>query len=214
MPHNARLARILALLAVLAAATRRSPAAEAPPPEPTPLLLHRMQLEAHRVQLPVREQITISDREEDPFAAGLRSDQARRIFTKSVRGLATDRLETYLRTVPGLMRFLDRADHPGAARIESSAGDASPATGRLSSDAAIPPDPVSVRVGFHLDAHPRVVLRTRLFNMTGLIEVPVLDRDFRMALEQSLGPRARAVFRGGRSSEQGEWATLAFTLRY
>src|SRR5262245_28710708 len=151
------------------------------PTPPSPDFMKRMMREARRTTIGTSEPLPVPATLEDPEDAGFRSRQAERILRRSVRGTLGDRLEPILRSVPGL----DVLMRPRDLSIASTSSGGLDAGAALSGSAAAGPRSVaSGSVGFRLDAHPRLLLRGRLFQAKGVIEVPVLDRELRLSIDQ------------------------------
>jgi len=155
------------------------------------------------------DDITLSDQ---------RSRQAERIMTRAVRGLVCDRIEDLARSSPGLSQFLRRLSIfsvADPAPIEEPPAPVSPgADPRVHRGADRGRDPASASLGLRIDAHPRLLVRGRLGTLSGALEVPLLERELRLSVEQSFGPHGRAVLRGGRSEDRGDWATVGFSLQF
>jgi hypothetical protein len=147
-----------------------------------------------------------------------RSRQAERIMTRAVRGLVCDRIEDLARSSTGLSQFLRRlsiSSFAGPAPIEESAAPLSPgADPRAVRGPDRGRDPATASMALRLDAHPRLVVRGRIGTLSGTVEMPLLDRDLRLSVEQTFGHSGRAVLRGGRSEDRGDWATVGFSLQF
>jgi hypothetical protein len=181
------------------------------PTPPSPDFMKRMLREARRETARASEPLPVPGMLEDPEDAGFRSRQAERILRRSVRGALGDRLEPLLRSVPGLEalmkpRDMSIAGSPPGALDGGSALPGSAAAGARSV--------ASGSVGFRLDAHPRLMLRGRLFQARGVLEVPVLDRELRLSIDQPLGRLGSASLKGGLSPDRGDWVSLSINLRF
>ena len=151
------------------------------------------------------DDITLSDQ---------RSRQAERIVTRAVRGLVCERIEDLARSSAGLSQFLRRLSVTSGASpapIEGSPASLSPGAGPRADRAR---EPASASLGLRVDAHPRLVVRGRIGTLSGALEMPLLERELRLSVEQSLGNHGRAVLRGGRSEDRGDWATVGFSLQF
>jgi hypothetical protein len=166
--------------------------------------------------------IAVLDPDEDA-AALVRSRSARQIFTRALRGLVDDQAESLARGMPGFgdaMRWLDgfgiQASGRGPARAPATRADdlAGSGVSTGATTATERPSPVDASLQMRVDAHPRLELRGRAGTLTGLIEVPLLDREVRFGLEQPLGRFGKAAIRGGRSADQGGWADLVVGIRF
>lgn len=144
----------------------------------------------------------------DERMAAERSRGARDALRRGLRSAFDDPLEQALRQSPGLetaFGWLEtRVDRGG--RATADAGGA--ADGRTT------PAPFDATMRLRLDAHPRFEMETRLGSLRGSIEVPILDHEIRMRLEQPLGTRGQATLRGGRSDARGGWADLALRFSF
>ena len=160
--------------------------------------------------LELRSPLELSD---DLEATDARAREAERLLKRSLRGALGDRLEELARSIPVLERLLSRGERSFAAGTAPDGSDPVPGLASTRS-AAGPRGPLSASVGFHLDAHPRILLRTRLFTVQGRVEVPVLDREIRVSFDQRLGTRGWATLRGGLSAERGDWASFTLSLQF
>jgi hypothetical protein len=167
--------------------------------------------------------LALLDPDDDTAARG-RSESAERIFTRALRGLLDDQAESLAREMPGFgdaMRWLDgfgvhaSGRAPARATAPRTIEDLSGA-GVVASGVAAPerPAPFDASLRMRVDAHPRVELRARAGSLTGVIEVPLLERDVRFGLEQPLGRFGKAAIHGGRSVDQGDWADLMVGIRF
>jgi hypothetical protein len=152
--------------------------------------------------------------DDDPFddleSIGARAREAERLLKRSLRNTLEDRLEQAARTLPFFEKVLGRGGMSGPS-TNSFGRAANPMGPALRSESQ---GAVSASLGFRLDAHPRLQIRTRVLSMTGLLEVPVLDREIRLSLDQPLGRHGRASLRGGASADGNDWATLSFSLQF
>jgi hypothetical protein len=156
--------------------------------------------------------------DEDLEATATRSRRAERIFSRSLRSTLGDQFETMARSAPGIgdmLRTLDRFAGRawGGSRHQTAAPDGLVA-------AAPAPVAAATAAGFaagarlRLDAHPRLELRARAGSLIGTVEVPLLEREVRVDVEQPLGGVGRAMLRAGRSDARGGWADLAIAIRF
>jgi hypothetical protein len=151
----------------------------------------------------------IDDRLDD-LAAAERGRRASRTILRSLRGALDDHLETAARgsgSFSALFRLLDARDATAPAPAGGGSAVAAPT-------AAAPREGVDFGFRFRLDAHPRLILGGRVGRLEGRIEMPVLDREIRMAVEHPIGGYGGAALRGGHSAERGSWADLSLSLRF
>jgi hypothetical protein len=195
------------------------PVAPAQAPDPSPTFESRLDREARR-----RGPFTLAalDPDDDAATRG-RSESAEKIFTRALRGLVDDQAESLARGMPGLgdtLRWLDgfgvHASGRGPSRAAAPRPEdlAGPGASSLATAAPERPAPFDASLRMRVDAHPRVELRARAGTLTGVIEVPLLERDVRFGLEQPLGRFGKAAIRGGRSADQGDWADLVVGIRF
>ena len=181
------------------------------PAPPSPDFMKRMMREARRETVGKSEPLPVPGTLEDPENAEFRSRQAERILRRSVRGALSDRLEPILRSVPGLEVLMKPRDMSIAS---DSPGGIDAGTALPGSVAAGNRSVASGSVGFRLDAHPRLLLRGRLFQARGVLEVPVLERELRLSIDQPLGRLGTASLKGGLSPDSGDWVSLSINLRF
>jgi len=185
------------------------------PTAPAPDFMKRMLREARREASRVSDRPPIAGEmgevEELEFAE-TRARQAERIFRRSVRGALGDQLEPLLRSLPAFERLLGARD----LSIATGASAGAPTVGAAASGPAVPAPAgaMSGSIGFRLDAHPRLLIRGRLYGARGVLELPVLDHEIRLSIDQPLGARGAAVLRGGLSRERGEWVTFSINLSF
>ena len=206
--------------AVRPAATWAVPVAQSRAADPSVTFESRLEREARR-----RGAVSLAALDPDDDAAVLgRSQSAERIFTRALRGLLDDQAESLAREMPGFgdaMRWLDgfgvhtsgrgAAPAPAPRAAEDLAG-AEIVAGAMAAPERPAPFDASLRM--RVDAHPRVELRARAGSLTGVIEMPLLEREVRFGLEQPLGRFGKAALRGGRSADQGDWADLVVGIRF
>jgi hypothetical protein len=181
------------------------------PTPPSPDFMKRMMREARRTTVGTSEPLPVPGTLEEPEDAGFRSRQAERILRRSVRGALSDRLEPILRSVPGLDVVLRPRDLSIAS---ASSGDPDAGAALTGSAADGARSIASGSVGFRLDAHPRLLLRGQLFQAKGVLEVPVLDREIRLSIDQPIGTLGTASLKGGLSPDRGDWVSLSINLRF
>lgn len=185
------------------------------PRAPAPDFMKRMMREARREVSRVTEPPPIPGEVgavEEPELAEVRARQAERIFRRSVRGALGDQIEPLLRSLPAFERLLGARDLSIAAG--ASAGPLALGAAPSGTAGSAPAGAVSGSIGFRLDAHPRLLIRGRLYGARGVLELPVLDREIRLSIDQPLGARGAAMLRGGLSRERGEWVTLSINLSF
>jgi hypothetical protein len=181
------------------------------PVPPSPDFMKRMMREARRTTVGTSVPLPVPGTLEEPEDSEFRSRQAERILRRSVRGALGDRLEPILRSVPGL----DVLMKPRDLSIASASSGGLDGGSALSGSAAAGPRSIaSGSVGFRLDAHPRLLLRGQLFQAKGVLEVPVLDRELRLSIDQPLGTFGTASLKGGLSADRGDWVSLSINLRF
>jgi len=179
---------------------------------PAPDFMKRMTREARREVRRASDLASIPVEVEDMESAETRARQAERILRRSVRGALGDQIEPLLRSLPAFGRFLEARELPVAAR--ASAAEPAPGAGPSRPAAPAPAGAFSGSIGFRLDAHPRLLIRGRLYGASGILELPVLDREIRLSIDQPLGARGAATLRGGLSRDRGEWVTLSINLSF
>jgi hypothetical protein len=211
-------AAVQATAATLPGVTLRSAgwiavAAQAPAPDLAQLLEQRIELEAGRTA----PRIVAASASDDNLASQDRSRQAERIVRRGVRGALSTQVEMLARESSGLggaLRWIE--DFGGRSSWRSAA------PGPVIADAGtehglVQPatrDRFAAGAGLRLDAHPRVELRARAGSLTGTIDIPLLDHEIRVGLEQPLGRMGRATLRGGHSEERGDWVDAGVVVRF
>jgi hypothetical protein len=182
------------------------------PGPPSPEFVKRMMREARRELARSPDPLPAPAAVEDPEAEEMRGRQAERILKRAVRGALGDRVGPLLRSWPAFEALLGRPEMVIARRPPaevpdpaiSAIGSARPSAGRV----------LSGSLGFRLDAHPRLLLRGRLHGARGVIELPVLEREVRLSIDQPIGARGAASIRGGWSEGPGDWVTLSLSLSF
>ena len=182
------------------------------PQAPAPDFMKRMMREARREIGRSAEPVPLPGAVDDLEKTEARSRQAERILRRSLKGALGDRLEPLLRSLPALDTILpprDSSVEKGPLALEPPPGAGAGGPAALPQERAF-----SGSVGFRLDAHPRLLIRGRLHDTRGVLELPVLDRELRLSIDQPLGGFGTASFRGGVSEERGEWVSLSINLRF
>jgi hypothetical protein len=157
----------------------------------------------------------------DSIAERQRSRQAERIVTRSLHRTVDQRLEESLRLTPGLGRFLSWIEGARSGRTAPGPADPAAPAAAMENGATVAPDLSAAGDGertsvlrFKLDAHPRLVWRTRFAGLQGRVEVPLRNEPLRFSLERPLGPRCGAALHGGLARDGADWATLTLHLRF
>ncbi len=151
---------------------------------------------------------------EDTDMERLKAQHAERIVTKAFGKSVDLQLENFARTTGGLREAWAWVENLG--RRTSSASVFAPAGGQLNSSAGrSTPSRFSARVGFKLDAHPKLTLSTRLAKIRGRIEIPIRNEPMRITFERQLGPRSLVKLTSGISRGNGDdWVNLSLRLGF
>ncbi len=181
-------------------------------------LMERMDREANRMEKRDRDNLDRRTpawaRQEDTYTERLKAHYAKRIVTKSF-GKALDlQLEHFARTTGGLREAWAWVENLG--RQTSSSSLFAPAGGQHNSGTGrTTPPRFSTRVGFKLNAHPKLTLRSELGKIRGRIEIPVRNEPMHITLERQLGPRTLVRLNSGVSRGNGDdWVNLSLRLGF
>ena len=182
------------------------------------LLMERMDREAYRMEKSHRDNLNRMRPAwaglEDTSMERLKAQQAERIVTKAFGKVLDLQLENFARTTGGLREAWAWVENLG--RQTSSASVFAPPGGQLNSGASrTTPARFSARVGFKLDAHPKLTLSTELGKIRGRIEIPVRNEPMRITFERQLGPRSLVKLTSGVSRGNGDdWVNLSLRLGF
>jgi hypothetical protein len=180
------------------------------------LLIERMRMEAVRLEMRDSDDLGRVDPAwagfEDSHQERVRAQSAERIVTRAFDKAVDLKLENLARTTGGLREAWDWVEQLGE-RTRSASIAATPA-GPFDEASRRPAPRMSARVGFKIDAHPKLTLGAELFGIRGRIEIPVLDEPTRITLERQLGSRAQLRLSGGVWRGEDDWVNLSFRLGF
>ncbi len=177
-------------------------------------LLGRMEREASRYCATHPSDLMETSSHVDTVAEERRARDAERIVMRAVNRTLESQLDLLSRATPGVRAAVawlegfgqsrDREvgreiDHGPSPEIAGGAPDASRFTARF---------------GVRLDAHPRLVLSSRLARFQGRLEVPLLNEPLRLTIERSFGARNRAVLTSALERDGRGWAALGLSLSF
>ncbi len=150
----------------------------------------------------------------DSIAEQQRRDQARRVITRAFDKTMDRYLENVARTSLGLGGLIDWIEGNRGPRFRMGRKSPSRAD-RLGIVAPAPRHPrhdFDLNVGIKVDAHPRLVLRSRLFGIRGRIEVPLRDEPLRATFSRSFGQHAHTALAGSWARDGERRLTLGISL--
>ena len=158
-----------------------------------------------------------SDRSDelDSIAEARRTSEASRVITRSFHRALDEELERAARTTLGLgptLDFLSGASLRGGRSGQSARADGS--AGAPRAGVAAQREGLRGDIGLRLDAHPALVLRTRLGGLRGRIELPVRDEAARLTVESPVGTRGRAILSAAQPRNGQPSATLTFNFSF
>jgi hypothetical protein len=177
------------------------------------LLLGRMNLEAHRLRRSNPERLTPAwALLEDSHMERLRTRHARRILTRAFDKTFDHQLEAIARATPGLrdaFAWVEGVERSSFTSLPLTPGERATSPATRSS-----PPRFKARLGFKLDAHPRLMLKTELFKIRGRIEIPLRNDPLRITFERRLGPHSGVKLTSGLSSGNDDWVRLSLRLGF
>ena len=134
----------------------------------------------------------------DSIAEQQRRDQARRVITRAFDKTMDHYLENVARTSLGLGGLIDWIDGNRGPRFRIGRKTAPPTdeSGTVAPAALLPRREFNLNVGVKVDAHPRLVLRSRLFGVRGRIELPVQGEPIRAIFSRSFGRHTHGAVAG------------------
>ncbi|MEE9292351.1 MAG: hypothetical protein V3U83_05425 [Acidobacteriota bacterium] len=134
----------------------------------------------------------------DSIAEQQRRDQARRVITRAFDKTMDRYLENLARTSLGLGGLIDwiEGNRGPRFRIGRKAAPPTDQSGTVAPAANRPRREFNLNVGVKVDAHPRLVLRSRLFGVRGRIELPVMGEPIRAVFSRSFGRHTHGAVAG------------------
>jgi hypothetical protein len=153
----------------------------------------------------------------DSIAEAERAHQAERIITRALDRTMDAYLERLARTSRGLARVIDWVDGARLPRVHLGRSNSAKAPGPHDTRAVIVPrrsHDLQMRIGLKIDAHPRVVLRSRFLGVRGRIEVPVLNEPVRYTFRRRLGRNSEASLSGTWGRDDESWTALNLNFSF
>jgi len=149
----------------------------------------------------------------DSAAEEMRSLEAERIITRAVNRTLEGRADLLGRTTPGLRAAYAWLEGLGRSRDQPGRGIEALST-TLADDGAAAPRRFASGFGLRIDAHPRLVLSSRLAGFRGRLELPLLGESPRLSVERSFGARGRALLTSGLDRGGHGWASIGISLSF
>lgn len=134
----------------------------------------------------------------DSIAEQQRRDQAKKVITRAFDKTMDRYLENVARTSLGLGGLIDWIEGNRGPRFRMGRKAAPPTDrpGTVAPAAHQPRREFNLNVGVKVDAHPRLVLRSRLFGVRGRIELPVGGEPIRAIFSRSFGRHTHGAVAG------------------
>jgi hypothetical protein len=153
----------------------------------------------------------------DSIAEEERADQAERIITRAFDRTMDAYLERLARTSRGLARIIDWVDGAELPRLRFGRTKPTQVPDPQSPNGTIAPrrpDTLLTRIGLKIDAHPRIVLRSKFLGIQGRIDVPLLNEPVRYSFRGRLGRNADASLSGAWSRDDQRWTALNLNFSF
>jgi len=149
----------------------------------------------------------------DSATEEVRSREAERIIARAVDRTLEGRADLLGRTTPGLRAAYAWLEGLGRSRDRPGPGIEAQSM-RPANDGAAALPRFAAGFGLRIDAHPRLVLSSRLAGFRGRLELPLLGESPRLSLERSFGARGRALLTSGLDRGGHGWASIGISLSF